>query len=500
MLSVRSIAAATLVCSLQLSHLLHANADSTVKADAATTLVGSWEGWGTSLCWWANVFGDREDIADLLFTTKETVTLNGSTSGLPALGLNIARYNIGGSANNVVDDSGTEVSMKASDKMPAFKFMEAFWLDWMSKDPTSKSWNWDADVKQRAMVGLATKRDVNIVEAFSNSPPWWMTNNHATAGGDDGGKDNLEDWNHDQFALYLATVVSHARTSWGINFTYVEAFNEPMSTWWEYPGGQEGCHFEVDTQKDVLVKLRSQLDTLGLNDVAISSSDENSPSLALSTLTSMSSDTDVMAAIGKVNTHGYDGQSPYRGTDREPLKKLVTQSNKKFWDSEYGENDATGLSLAESIALDINQMGVSGFVYWQALDSGAWGLVQSNPGDNWIGTPNPKYYVLAQYSRHIRPGMTILSTDDTTNTVMALEATSKLLVLATVNTGDSASTVTYDLSSFKTVAGPITAWTTETSGTGALHESSKVDLSGTSFSASIPAASVMTFEVQGVAV
>ncbi|POM57903.1 Hypothetical protein PHPALM_37530 [Phytophthora palmivora] len=183
-----------------------------------------------------------------------------------------------------------------------------------------------------------------------------------------------------------------------------------------------------------------------------------------------------MAAIGKVNTHGYDGQSPYRGDDRAPLKTLVTKSNKKFWDSEYGESDATGLSLAESIALDINQMGVSAFVYWQALDSGAWGLIQSNPGDNWIGTPNPKYYVMLQYSRHIRPGMTILSTDDS-NTVMAFDTSSKLLVLVTVNSGDSASTVTFDLSSFTTVAGPITAWTTETSGTGALYKSSKANLS-----------------------
>ncbi|KAL3673563.1 hypothetical protein V7S43_001268 [Phytophthora oleae] len=144
-------------------------------------------------------------------------------------------------------------------------------------------------------------------------------------------------------------------------------------------------------------------------------------------------------------------------------------------------------------------MGVSAFVYWQALDSGAWGLIHSNPGDKWIGTPNPKYYVLIQYSRHIRPGMTILSTDDSPNTVLAFDGSSKVLVLVTVNSGDSASTVTFDLSSFTTVAGPITAWATETSGTGALHESSKVDLSGTSFSASIPAASVMTFEVQGVA-
>jgi galactan endo-1,6-beta-galactosidase len=29
---------------------------------------GAWEGWGTSLCWWANVAGEREDYLDLIFT------------------------------------------------------------------------------------------------------------------------------------------------------------------------------------------------------------------------------------------------------------------------------------------------------------------------------------------------------------------------------------------------------------------------------------------------
>ena len=31
----------------------------TVTIDPGTTY-GVWEGWGTSLCWWANVFGDDD--------------------------------------------------------------------------------------------------------------------------------------------------------------------------------------------------------------------------------------------------------------------------------------------------------------------------------------------------------------------------------------------------------------------------------------------------------
>ncbi|KAI9915809.1 hypothetical protein PsorP6_007200 [Peronosclerospora sorghi] len=94
-------------------------------------------------------------------------------------------------------------------------------------------------------------------------------------------------------------------------------------------------------------------------------------------------------------------------------------------------------------------MGVLAFVYWQALDSAGWGLIQSNPGDNRIGTPNPKYYFLAQYSRHIRLGMVILATD-VAKTVLAMTQRRNL------NMGN-AQTVTYDFEACTKVTGPIKA-------------------------------------------
>jgi galactan endo-1,6-beta-galactosidase len=38
-----------------------ARADATI-AISPTADYGVWEGWGTSLAWWANVFGDRDDF------------------------------------------------------------------------------------------------------------------------------------------------------------------------------------------------------------------------------------------------------------------------------------------------------------------------------------------------------------------------------------------------------------------------------------------------------
>ncbi|KAG2763207.1 hypothetical protein Pcac1_g25016 [Phytophthora cactorum] len=255
-----------------------ANSLSQVKAYrisiTTTPILESWEGWGTSLSWWADVFGDCEDIVDVLFSNLSSVSIDGAAKDIPALNFNIARYNIGGSGNNVIDDSGTEIAMKSSEKMPAFKAIESFWLDWTSTDPASKSWNWDADANQRAMLGLASKRGADVFEAYSNSPPWWMANNRATAGGDDGATENLKPEFFEQFAVYLATVVSKAKADWGIEFKYVAPFNEANSKVWTFPESQEACHLGIKTQSDILKLLRTQLDKLNLQNVLIAGAEE----------------------------------------------------------------------------------------------------------------------------------------------------------------------------------------------------------------------------------
>ena len=63
----------------------------TIKPDPKRNL-GQWEGWGSSLAWWARAIGGTANAnyyADLIYTTK-------ITHGYPGLGLNIVRYNVGG--------------------------------------------------------------------------------------------------------------------------------------------------------------------------------------------------------------------------------------------------------------------------------------------------------------------------------------------------------------------------------------------------------------------
>ena len=47
----------------------------------------------------------------------------------------------------------------------------------------------------------------------------------------------------------LAAVARYSADHWGIKFDSVEPFNEPSADWWKYPNRQEGCHFDVATQR-----------------------------------------------------------------------------------------------------------------------------------------------------------------------------------------------------------------------------------------------------------
>jgi galactan endo-1,6-beta-galactosidase len=452
----------------------------TVTVDPDTKWV-QWEGWGCSLAWWAAVFGQRDDLADIVFTTNYT-TLNGQN--LPGLGLNIARYNAGACLTNAIDGSVMQVSTNI---IPA-RQMWGYWINWFSDDPSSSSWNWSADANQRAMLLKAQSRGANLLEMFSDSPVWWMCYNHNPSGADDGADDNLQSWNYDQHAVYLATIAQYASTNWGVNFNSVEAFNEPSAAWWDAEGTQEGCHFDTNTQADVIGYLRTELDNRGLSAVKVAASDENTYDEATATWQSFSAA--VQADVGQVNTHGYE----YGGGRRDLLYDAV--AGKRLWNSEYGENDTTGLSLASNLNLDFTWLHPTGWCYWQPFDTSGWGLINATIADNWIGNAYPKYFVLAQYTRHIRPGMTIIESGDG-NSVAAYDQGLRKLVIVTINYG-TAQTITSDLSNFPHVEGPVTRWITQTSGQTEYVSATFSMTSAESFQVDFPTNTIETFEIQNV--
>ena len=456
-------------------------ADYTTKIDPNVSSV-TWQGWGCSLAWWANVYGSRDDMADLLFTTG-TVNFNGQS--LPGLGLNIVRYNAGACSWNSGPDGSR---MVVSPNIPQFRQMAGYWKDWANADMNSGSWDWTVDGPQRYMMSRARDRGVNHFELFANSPMWWMCYNHNPSG--NGGSDNLQSWNYQAHAHYLASIAKYAHDNWGITFDSVDTFNEPSANWWTPDCAQEGCHFDVNTQADVIPRLRSELDNYGLRGTMVSCSDENTYDRAKQTWNDLAS---AQSSVGRVNVHGYQG---YNG-DRAGLSSSVYGSGKQLWNSEYGDADGSGMSMVGNLNQDLRWLRPSAWCYWQPFDSGGWGLIASNPGDNWVGSANDKYFLLAQYTRHIREGFAIIQGGSDGNTVAAYNPGSKKLVIVCVNYG-TAQWINFDLSNFGTVNGPVTRWMTQTGSGEKYQQHNDTSLSGKTFRSWFPANTVQTFEIQNV--
>jgi galactan endo-1,6-beta-galactosidase len=461
-----------------------AHADATIGVDPGADH-GAWEGWGTSLAWWANVFGDRDDFADLFFTTK-SVPYQGTT--LPGLGLTIARYNLGACGWNSIDGE----SMVASPNIPRFKQIEGFWQDYRNEDPASSAWNWNVDAKQRAALVKATQRGA-VSELFANSPMWWMCNNHNPSGAAGGGL-NLQPWNHRQHAHHLAVTARRARDQWGVTFRTVDPFNEPSANWWRADGTQEGCHIDAQTQRSVLAHLRTELDRQGLGGVAIAASDETNFDAARATWNSF--DAATKALVSQVNVHGYGPD-----TRRDLLYNAVRADRKVLWNSEHGDGDGSGLAMARNLCMDWRWLHPTAWCYWQVMDpSAGWGAIRYAGTTGTAGAVETKYYVLAQFTRHLRAGMRMLDTG-ADHTVTGYDPSARRLVIVALNAG-AAQTLTFDLSRFGQVTGgangAVTRWSTVPAGADRYTERTDVRVPDKRVSVPFPAASVQTLQIDGV--
>ncbi|MBQ6479514.1 MAG: hypothetical protein IJI45_00220, partial [Anaerolineaceae bacterium] len=254
---------------------------------------GIFEGWGTSLCWWANRIGYSNVLTQL--------AAEAFCDPARGLGLNILRYNIGGG------DDPTHDHITRTDSM-----IPGFWRDPSYDEQTGEySWDydWTQDENQRNVLEhcIKTYGDGLIVEAFSNSPPYFMTNSGCSSGSKRAFQNNLRDDAYDAFATYLADVTAHFRTEWGIAFQSISPMNEPNTSYWQaYSPKQEGCHFDPgESQSRILVALSNELSAQGMSDVLISGTDETNIDTQAMSLTQLSDE--ALAVISRVDTHAYAG-------------------------------------------------------------------------------------------------------------------------------------------------------------------------------------------------
>jgi O-glycosyl hydrolase len=401
------------------------------------------QGWGTSLAWWANVVGgwqSSDQIVDALF-------------GLPdrehpdRLGLNVIRYNIGaspvlwcevkdkpeGCAGGLSRDGPFPVAdlrrVPACGTFGPGKAIPAL-ADAQGARPDIAR-----DRNQMGVLRAALSRQSRgsfVLEAFANSAPWWLTVNGCPQGNPDlfDAYDNLAAADYGAYADYLADVL-HAFSERGIRFDTLDPLNEPENPWGQgkdayirklfcTTGCQEGMHFGLEPPRPRTPSLGLLLDDLcgrlraHAIETRVSVPDGSNPSFTSALLGLTGSPP---ACVGQINTHMY-GPSELTGA-RQALSTEARALSKRIWMSEFGTGGAasdmtSGLTYSSVIAADMRWLRPAAWVNWQAVEAGGgWGLFEAPtwPREGPV-TRTKRFSALEQYARFIRPGYQVLTTLD----------------------------------------------------------------------------------------
>ena len=397
------------------------------------------EGWGGSLCWWANVMGG--------YSPEKTKTIcDWITNPYEGLNMNIFRFNIGGGDapdhNHMRTDGGA---------MPGYK------------DSQTAPYNWNQDANQRKILQqlIASRiantgiNDVKII-GFSNSPPWWMTVSGCVAGSIDGKTCNLKPDMFDDFAEYLTEVTKYYHDSLKITFDHLEPFNEPFSTWWKAnkKGGQEGCYFSQNEQHIMIRELYSKLTEKNmLTYCTISAMDANSIDEAYTGVQGYKAAGDILPKLTRLDVHSY------AGTQRTQIFDFAKENGIGLWQSESGPlsvggtNEHQMMVVADRIITDLREIKCTAWIDWQLANdkSPIWGLIvgsyrnSSNPIYK-----GPSFYLRAQYSRYLKVGYTIIGSP-ITNSIAAISPDKKELVIVISNKKTDAQQYKIDFSMFNKV-------------------------------------------------
>ena len=506
------------------------------------------EGWGSTIAWWGNTVGtwgdndfnengtpDREELAYLAFSPEE-------------LNLNIVRYNVGGG-----DDPDKTTIKRVEGAVPGWSTDMFGSYDGgdrtagtnasVSSDFYDKDAEDMADAGQLWLLGQANKYRKEAADAagtendiinkvFANSPPYYMTNSGRSTGNISGSNDNLKDTERNAFTEYLATA-SNWIDGW-LSETYdtgvdvVEPMNEPNTSYWSAGSQkQEGNHVTPGTNQSLLMSsMQNALDTIGLDNVKLTGTDEFSLAQGMTNFNSLSDEVKLAEDLISVHTYGNTD------SDRISLRDLSAQYDQGLWMSEVcmggGPHNPDSFSntnskdLSKGIMNDLNKLEPTAWIAWLVVDSEYeclqcnenWGLIHAvfeedgpvsdfhtklvdEQGQKLDDVPDygewhisKQFYTMKQYSKYIKSGYTIIDIADD-NMVAAISPDQDEVVIVAQNFDSSRST-SIDLNDF------------ENAGTAELYRTSEsencklvktADVSKGVLDVNLPANSVSTYVI-----
>ncbi|QNU65467.1 cellulosome protein dockerin type I [Ruminiclostridium herbifermentans] len=348
--------------------------------------------------------------------------------------------------------------------------------------PSANTWDWNEKNDDQIPMYRTIQEEYGVDKLLYTvwSPPAWMKTNGSVVGG------SLRSDMYQAYATYLAENIKNYKSKFGIEITHIGIQNEP-----DLETSYSSCKWTAAQfktfMKDYLVPT---FDKEGITaKVVMSENSQFNESYAVDCL----NDPVAVTRTDIVGVHNYGN---YYNT--LPTTKA---KGKGIWMTEVSDlngNDLTindGLKWAKQVYDFMTVTQGNAWMYWWGACYKTWngeGLIQMdmNSKNYKVGK---RLFTIGQYSRFVRPGW--VRFDATKNPVSGVYVTAykdpvtgKFAVVA-LNDGSSSQSISYNLQGFE--ADSVIPYTTSASQD--LAAGSKISISGNSFTATIPAKSVVTF-------
>jgi glucuronoarabinoxylan endo-1,4-beta-xylanase len=333
------------------------------------------------------------------------------------------------------------------------------------------------------IMQMAQKRGARVWSAPWSPQATFKSNGKVNGGGFVGNAANYQ-----AYANQLAGYVVNMTNTYGVNLYAISVQNEPDADVTSY----ESCNWSAQQIHDFVPYLYNALAASNVASTKIMLPEaQNWPDYSNLVATAMSDSTSNMVSI--IADHNYDGANG-------PATLTKNSYGKALWETEVSllsgsdSSITNGIYYAGRIHLFMTVAEANAWHYWWLItgnSTGNQGLMDTN------ANPARRMFVLGQYSRFVRPGYYRIGASNTGTALISAynDTNSGNFAIVAVNTNNTSIYQTFNLTNFSATS--VTPWMTTSNLS--LASQTPVTVSGSSFTYTLPALSVVTFVGQSVA-
>ena len=442
-----------------------------LAADTATingaTTYQTMAGFGLS-----EAFGQASGVMNASSSAQQQVfsDLFSTTSGA---GLDIIRNWIGADPGNSIEPSNPG----GPNATPGYVSLASIGQD------SGQLW---FDQQAKAQYGVT-----NVFADAWSAPGFMKTNNSADNGGQVCGVTGTSCGSGDWRQAYANYLVQYAKdyANAGVPLTYIGPSNEP-----DFSAGYDSMTMTPAQMANLLDVVGPTVLNSGLPTRVECCAATGWP-VAGQYASAIESNPTALADTAVLTGHGYSGEptSPLPGWTK-PAWETEWYGTDNPWDASWDDGTAdSGFTWAQRIYQGLTGANLSAYLFWWGTSTGNESLIDLQGNSV---SASSRLWAFGNYSRFVRPGAVRIGASSSSGAVdlSAFKNTDGTVAIVALNTGSGADPITYSLSGTGTVNGAtVTPYLTSSSASIAAQGATTV--SNGSFTATIPARSLVTYVV-----